>query len=81
MVLKMIKEIVSGWWYYFNENDSVEEVARKRMEICNGCQWHSSKMLTKRPDVHCTKCGCTLAAKTRSLESSCPLKKWTSTKK
>ncbi len=29
-----------------------------------------------RPDAHCTKCGCTLSAKTKCLSCACPLNKW-----
>ena len=68
------KEIAEGWAnYIFNRQ---EEVSELRTKICEGCEWHSSKRVTHRPDVHCTKCGCTLAAKTRSLGSECPIGKW-----
>jgi hypothetical protein len=36
----------------------------------------STKHKTIRPDVHCTDCGCTLAAKTKCLSCQCPLEKW-----
>lgn len=55
------------------------------MEICRGCKYFSENRKkegykTKRPDEHCTDCGCTLSAKTACLSCECPLegkeKKW-----
>lgn len=54
------------------------------MKICRGCEFNSKnipnyKNLT-RPDEHCIRCGCTLAAKTKCMSCECPLpgeeKKW-----
>ena len=71
------KEIFNGWKNLLIKDDYVELVAQKRLEICNGCSKNSiKKKVTHRPDFHCTACGCTLAAKTRSLESSCPISLW-----
>lgn len=33
-------------------------------------------VVIKRPDEHCTQCGCTLSAKARCLSCNCPLHKW-----
>lgn len=51
------------------------------MEICRNCEFDSKnipnyKNLT-RPDEHCIKCGCTLAAKTKCMSCACPINKWT----
>ena len=56
----------------------IEQVAKTRLEICNGCSLHSKNHSTTRPDDHCTDCGCTLAAKVRCLSCECPLEvpKW-----
>lgn len=71
------KEIFQGWKNLLIKDDYVELIAQKRLEICNGCSKNSlKKKVTHRPDFHCTACGCTLAAKTRSIESSCPLSIW-----
>jgi hypothetical protein len=45
-----------------------EEVVQKRLEICDGCEH-------KKLGI-CTKCGCIIAAKTRSVHAECPLQKW-----
>ena len=68
------KEIAEGWANYILRRE--ENVSKLRTKICEGCEWHSSKHETNRPDVHCFKCKCTLAAKTRSLTSECPIGKW-----
>ena len=69
--------IIEGWKNNILRNDSnVEDIAKKRMSICNDCEHHSKNHNTIRPDEHCTYCGCTLAAKTRSMGSKCPINKW-----
>ena len=54
----------------------IEEVSKERMKICEDCALISTKHKTARPDVHCTDCGCTLAAKTRCLSCDCPRSYW-----
>ena len=46
-----------------------EKVFKARREICDECQFKSAM-------DRCLKCGCPLAAKTRSLISKCPEKLW-----
>jgi len=54
----------------------IKQIGSERMAICEDCEFISTKHTTVRPDVHCTDCGCTLAAKTKCLSCECPLKKW-----
>ena len=54
----------------------IKDVSNERMSICEDCALIYTKHKTVRPDVHCTDCGCTLAAKTKCLSCECPLKKW-----
>lgn len=70
------KEIAEGWANRILKPEHVERVARTRLNICNTCHWNSKFHKTMRPDVHCTKCGCTIEAKVRSMESECPIAKW-----
>jgi len=70
------KEILEGWTNVVMKKEHVERIALARMNICNTCEHNSEKHDTVRPDVHCVKCGCTLAAKTRSPDSECPIGKW-----
>jgi len=54
----------------------IKKTSEERINICLTCEHHSKWHKTKRPDAHCTNCGCTLAAKTKCLSCSCPLNKW-----
>lgn len=56
--------------------DMINLVAEERLSICDGCPHHSKNHKSRRPDAHCTKCGCTLAAKTKCLSCECPIGKW-----
>lgn len=71
-----IKQIAEGWKNVAIKNEHVELVAKDRLAICRECPFHSSKAKTKRPDEHCTKCGCPLISKTRCMTCSCPIDKW-----
>lgn len=78
-----LAKIYEGWKNHLipaeHEAELIKEVSTSRLEICNACEFHSSNKKdykTLRPDAHCTDCGCTLAAKTKSLASSCPKLKW-----
>lgn len=81
--MSRLQEIYEGWVNLLIPEEElkpyIEKVSRERMKICNKCEFHSKNHKTNRPDVHCTKCKCMLATKTRSLISECPLKppKWT----
>lgn len=62
--------------------ERIEEVAKSRLEICSTCRFQSENAKINkgyksvRPDLHCTNCGCTLAAKTKCLSCECPLSYW-----
>lgn len=75
-----LSELIEGWKNNLipkaEEKDFIEAVSAERMKICNDCSMISTKHKTIRPDVHCTHCSCTLAAKTKCLTCECPLKKW-----
>ena len=76
-----IKEIAEGWANYMLGRQKI--VSAQRMKICGECEYDSAKnpeAQSLRPDRHCTKCGCTLAAKTRSLDSECPIGLWKAVK-
>lgn len=77
-------EIAEGWINNLTPANLLDEriktIANTRMEICNNCEYISTRHKTLRPDVHCTDCGCPLAAKTKSLQSECPKGFWGSEK-
>ena len=63
-----VSEIFNGWKNVVFPNEHVEQIAKARVSICGTCE-HNVKS-------RCMKCGCPLIAKTRSMQSHCPLKKW-----
>tara|TARA_R100000951_G_scaffold66458_2_gene56199 strand:+ start:816 stop:1133 length:318 start_codon:yes stop_codon:yes gene_type:complete len=63
-----ISEIFNGWKNVVFPNDEVERIAKVRAAVCAQCEYNVKS--------RCQKCGCPLVAKTRSLQSDCPLKKW-----
>jgi len=83
-----LSEIFEGWRNHLippeELKSQIEEISNKRLSICRECPRNSinyyktSSKVNLRPDEHCVECGCTLAAKTKSLKSQCPLGKWLS---
>ena len=69
--MSQLSEIYDGWKNYVFQDPQVEEIAKKRIEICvkNEC----GKF---KPNKSCAMCGCYMPAKCRSLRSKCMLKKW-----
>jgi hypothetical protein len=57
-------------------DEFVEDVAKLRHEICDSCPSKGKKCAVKGTSPCCNECGCSLAFKTRSLSSECPLGKW-----
>lgn len=67
--MNKLLEIYEGWKNYVFSNKKVEELAKKRMEICVKCD-----KLTERN--YCGLCGCYMPAKVRSRKSNCVAEKW-----
>jgi len=63
-----MSEILEGWKNVVFANEHVEKIAEARAGICATCEFNVNS--------RCKKCGCPLIAKTRSMQSHCPLKKW-----
>lgn len=49
-----------------------DEVTSSRRDICAQCPFNQTRWRIQR----CTKCGCSISAKTATLTESCPLDKW-----
>lgn len=65
-----LTEIYAGWKNYVFSSPQVEETAKSRMKLCvEDCDRLNNRNF-------CTKCGCFMPAKVRSLKSRCPLRKW-----
>ena len=71
------KKIIEGITNSIVRDDFVEHVASLRNDICAECPSKGKKCAVKGTGPCCNECGCSLAFKTRSLSSSCPLNKWT----
>jgi hypothetical protein len=69
--MSKLSEIYNGWKNYVFPNPQVEELAKKRIEICvkNDCGKFTHTNT-------CKLCGCYMPAKVRSIKSTCVLKKW-----
>ena len=65
---KKLKEIMYVWLNVAFPNQTAERLHIIRALICSQCEFNIKNV--------CKKCGCPLIAKTRSVKSTCPLKKW-----
>ena len=73
------KGILEGIKNSVIRDEFVEDIARMRHDICEGCEYLDKKgkaCAVKGTKPWCGECGCSLAFKTRSLSSSCPKGKW-----
>jgi len=73
------KQIYEGIKNSVMRDEFVEEVAAKRMNICTECveiDLKGSKCEMPGTQPCCGNCGCSLAFKTRSLSSNCPIGEW-----
>jgi len=62
-----LKTIYEGFKNLVLKDEKVEQFAEVKLRICYECPF--------RKDLRCGKCGCFIAAKTRS-SSKCPEGKW-----
>lgn len=71
-----IYEIGEGWINLAKKqlgiaDTEVESLAANRLALCLTCKFYNSFTMTCGGG-----CGCVIAAKTRSIESKCPLNVW-----
>lgn len=70
--MNKIVEIFKAWNIAFNPNEEQNDLAIKRLAICEACEWKSDV-----PIKRCTVCGCALKAKVFSpVRGACPKAKW-----
>ena len=70
------KQIYEGIKNSVMRDDFVEDVAAKRMAMCNQCPSKGHKCEVPGTAPCCNECGCSLAFKTRALSAECPLGEW-----
>ena len=78
-IFKNRKQILEGIKNNIFKKEHIEEIAKKRLEICFACPFLDKT--GKKCDVYgtqpcCGQCGCSLKLKTRALASGCPEYKW-----
>ncbi len=72
--------ILSGIFNTLFKEDKIEQVYKNRKSICNKCEHIDNvgdKCAVTGTNPCCALCGCSLAFKLRSLDSECPVGKWT----
>lgn len=67
-----MKKIIEGWKNVIFTDEEVEAIAKARLEVCNTCDYKKNLAGLEI----CNECHCPLIAKTRSLDSKCPIGKW-----
>ena len=71
--MNKIEEIFTSWNISFNPNNEQNELASKRIEVCNSCEFKKIKFGINT----CSVCGCALKAKVFTpVEGACPKGKW-----
>ena len=66
--IKQIKEIVDGTFNLIVKSRPTEDLYNYRKSVCDTC--------LRFRNGRCLECGCIIAMKGRSPESTCPLSKW-----
>ena len=82
--MSKIEDILNGWQNFMSKSEVTEVMAKKRAEICLGCDSNiKSKLLIFVKDElkeiegnKCNECQCPLSAKIRSVNENCDLNKW-----
>jgi hypothetical protein len=71
--MNKLQEIFKAWNIAFDPNNEQSELASKRIEICNSCEFKTTTVGINR----CSVCGCALKAKVFSpVQGACPKGKW-----
>jgi hypothetical protein len=73
------KQILEGIRNKIFKKEHVEAEAAARFAICNECPFMDADgkdCTLKGSQPCCSKCGCSLGLKTRSLSSKCPVGNW-----
>jgi len=76
---KNIGKIKEGITNTIFKKQTVEVIAKMRMDICNNCKlidYEGSECFAANTQPCCSACGCSLKFKTRSLSSECPQGYW-----
>lgn len=78
-IIKQIAQIINGVGNTIFKKRRIEELSKKRMEICRSCpliDLKGDKCMIPGTQPCCGDCGCKLEFATRSENYSCPQNKW-----
>ena len=71
------KEIFEAWKISFNPTNLQEELAKKRLGVCLGCNFRKEVLKGVQWSAYCGDCGCPLNKKVFSKNfNPCTQKKW-----
>lgn len=74
-----ISEILEGWRNHIAPPEKLKELititSEERLSICIGCEFNNTPNKIKLFS-RCKSCGCPLIQKSKSLQSECPMAKW-----
>jgi PHP family Zn ribbon phosphoesterase len=71
------KEIFDAWKASFNPTPAQEELAKKRLDVCMGCEYREELLSGVKWSALCNHCGCPLNKKVFSTTyNACTKKKW-----
>ena len=72
-----IREIIEAWMIAGNPTKIQEEIAEKRLEICEKCEFKKEIIKSIKISNICSECGCPIHKKvfTNSYDP-CPVHKW-----
>jgi len=72
--MNKLQEIFTAWNIAFNPNNEQNELASKRIEVCNSCENKKKNVIGAN---YCGLCGCALKAKVFTpVKNACPAGKW-----
>ena len=71
--MNKLQEIFTAWNIAFNPNNEQNELAGKRIDVCNSCEYKVTNLGINR----CSVCGCALKGKVFTpIKGACPKGKW-----
>lgn len=70
VIFKKIWNIIKGTYYNITKKE--QDLATRRLEICNSCEHRKDFKLGDMCDL----CGCILESKTRVKDEKCEMNKW-----
>jgi hypothetical protein len=72
--MSSIATIIKAWWIAENPTPQQSELAKKRLQICSGCDSMVDSVVFGKK---CGECGCPIGKKIfTDVMGSCDLKKW-----